>query len=138
MSPPPAARVETIKLKRELPGMSPLAAATTAQGLQPPAPEDADPYEALNQYVDSEIGGVEWETKVNGAKRGQRARGGAYHGMSQPQAIAAAAEKFRGLAPAERQRFHERGKSLRYQPPGAQGLKSLRENPDDELVAAAR
>lgn len=68
----------------------------------------AKPDEALNQFASQELGGVEWQDKVNGAKRGRRAVGGAYNGMTEAQALNAVQEKFRRLSLQQKQAMYDR------------------------------
>lgn len=78
--------------------------------------QQGDDMEALNQYADQELGGVEFQQRVNGPKRGLRIRGGPYNGMTHPQAMHAVQNKFRGLRPDQKQAMSQRGRGLSYRP----------------------
>lgn len=100
----------------------PAAPAPSGAQIEPAAPQspmpppEIDDMEALNQFADQELGGVDWEQRVNGRKRGLRAMSGPYAGMTPEMARNAVQNKFRGLRPDQKQAMSQRGRGLSYRP----------------------
>lgn len=113
---PPPQRM--VKEPGEAPEARGLTESAEPASMEPKGLPMARPDEALNQFASQELGGVEWQDKVNGAKRGRRAVGGAYNGMTEAQALNAAQEKFRRLSPQQKQAMYDRKAGLEYQPKG--------------------
>jgi len=87
--------------------------AKTENAIIQPSPDDM---EALNQFADAELGGLDYEQKVNGRKRGLRVMSGPYKDMTPQMAMNAVQNKFRGLDPVRKQQFATRNKGLAYRP----------------------
>lgn len=118
---PPVAKVSlpTAPVTPPVPAAAPAApVAAPAPVTQPPQVDDT---EALQQYAQEQLGGVDFKTAWGTgktAKVGPRITDGAYKGMSPTQARAAVENNFRKLSPAEKERYSKRGNGLRFQPPG--------------------